>query len=130
MKPFIMAVGLSVGLAAAPVAAQSYRASNHVDVTPVAGGFFVEDGGSFGARSTWCAASDYARRRLGAGGSARIYVKVPRSRAAGGTVFTLDPTGLTPTPVLIVGFSVKQAGANLSVDHASLFCDDERLPSR
>lgn len=130
MRYWMIAATLGVAAFAAPLAAQYYGIDSRIRVTPVEGGFLVADGGAFGARSTWCAAARYARRELGAGGHTRIYVKEPRSRAAGGTVFTLNPAGLTPTSALVVGQSIRQPGANLSVDHASLFCADQRLPSR
>jgi hypothetical protein len=42
-------------------------------------------------------------------------------------VFTLDPSGLQPTPVVIVGASLRRAGATLSVGHAITFCADFKL---
>ncbi|MDF1726999.1 MAG: hypothetical protein P1U53_04525 [Sulfitobacter sp.] len=116
---------------AAPLSAQVYRAPGKIDVTPVPGGFAVEDGGGMGARGVWCAAADYAARELGVAGTTRLYVandSAPRVRAP--VVFTLDPGGMTTSRVFIVGGSIRRAGANLSVDHALSFCADFRLINR
>lgn len=116
------------GALALPASAQTFRAENRVNVTPVAGGFAVADGNGFGARGMWCAAADYARDRLGASGTQRLYVAQDRpSGTRGPVVFTLDATGLTPSRVFSVGSSIRTAGANLSVDHAQTFCADFKL---
>ena len=79
----------------------------------------------------WCAAADYARDVLGARGTHRIYVARDRAPGQRGPVrFTLDPSGLTPVTVVLTGASIRQAGANLSVDHAQSFCADFRLTNR
>ena len=118
---------------AAPVAAQDFRADNRVQVTAVPGGFAVADGGGFGARGMWCAAADYARQVLGASGISRVYVAEGRRPGLGQRApvkFTTDPTGLTPSPVFVVGASLRRAGASLSVDHAIQFCADAKLSRR
>jgi hypothetical protein len=121
---------LAVALAA-PVAAQTFRAENRVNVTAVAGGFTVENGAGFGARGMWCAAADYARDVLDARGTQRIYVAEDRKmRQRGPVKFTLDSAGLTPSSILILGSSIRTAGANLSVDHAGQFCADSKLVNR
>lgn len=118
---------------ASPVAAQAFRAENRVTVTPAPGGFEISNGGGFGARGMWCAAADYARTVLAAAGTDRVYIARARSPGLGqraAVLFTLDPTGLVPAPVTIVGASLRRAGANLSVDHAYGFCADARIINR
>lgn len=113
--------------------AQEFRAENHVFVVSVAGGFDVVDGGGYGARGIWCAAADYARKVLGASGTARIYIAEGRPPGLGQRApvrFTLDPTGVDPSLVTIVGASLRKAGASLSVDHAYQFCADAKLINR
>lgn len=130
MKRLLSCIAVSAILAA-PVSAQAFRAENRVTVTPVSGGFSVENGAGFGARGMWCAAADYARDVLGAAGTQRIYVASNSAALQRGpVVFTLDPSDLAPSPVFIVGGSVRRAGANLSVDHAQTFCADQRTINR
>ena len=116
-------------LLSTPLAAQTFRAENRVDVTGTAGGFLVANGGGQGARGMWCAAADYSKRVLGAHGTQRIYVAQALQRGAPAH-FTLDPTGLTPSRVSIVSASLRTPGASLSVYHAYVFCADHRLNSR
>ncbi len=120
-------------LIASPVNAQTFRAENRVDVVPTANGFAVQSGGGFWARGMWCAAADYARDRLGARGTDRVYIRTARTPGLGqrsAIEFTLDPAGLNPVAVVSVGASLRNAGANLSVDHAQTFCADRKLLSR
>ena len=126
----VVALAASVAL---PAAAQTFQAENSVTVTPVSGGFEIANGGGYGARGMWCAAADYARDVLGAAGNARIYIARGRKPGIGQrapVLFTLDPAGLSPTPVIIVGASLRRAGASLSVDHAQQFCTDARIINR
>ncbi|NNE53405.1 MAG: hypothetical protein HKN30_13520 [Sulfitobacter sp.] len=116
-----------VATLATPLAAQTFRAEGGITVTPVPGGFSVPDGGGMGARGMWCAAADYAIRRLGAVGIERLYVAQPYSGRRSPVVFTLDPADLEPSRVLIPGFTIRRAGANLSVGHAMSFCADFRI---
>ena len=115
-------------MAATPVFAQTFRAENRVNVTPAAGtAFQITSGGGYGARGTWCAASDYAQDVLGATGTTRMYVTGPRTSTSDPVTFDLDASAITPQSVLIVGSSLRQAGANLTVDHAYQFCYDARI---
>lgn len=116
-----------------PLYAQEFTAENRVAVTGVAEGFEVVNGGGYGARGMWCAAADYARTILGARGNARMFIAEGRTPGLGQRApvrFTLDPTGLDPSPVFIVGASLRRAGASLSVDHAYQFCADARVINR
>ncbi|EEB86256.1 hypothetical protein [Roseobacter sp. GAI101] len=111
-------------------AAQTYQAVNLLYVFPVAGGDFevVEDHGE-GPRGMWCAAASYAQDRLGASGSARLYVKTARGPSVSvsgksGAVFTLDEASLTVPPTRSYSVSVRTPGLNLPVGHAVEFCKD------
>lgn len=113
--------------------AQVFRAENRVDVVGVPGGFEVRGDAGHGARGMWCAAADYARRVLGAGGFDRIYIAEGRTPGIGQRApvrFTMDPSGLIPRNVLIVGASLQEAGATLSVDHARGFCANSKVIER
>ncbi|MGC1504375.1 MAG: hypothetical protein WA782_09580 [Sulfitobacter sp.] len=130
-KTIVLFAALSI--APAVLSAQEFRAENHVKVTGVAGGFEVANGGGYGARGMWCAAADYARRVLGAHGHDRVYIAVARTPGLGQRApvrFTLDPAGLNPSSVTIVGASLRKAGASLSVDHAYQFCADAKVINR
>ena len=110
-----------------PATAATFRAENGITVTGEGSRFSVPNGAGFGARGAWCAAADYARDVLGAAGTDRIYVAKARANGRAPIHFTLDPTGLTPRAVFILGASLRQPGGNLSVDHARSFCADYRL---
>lgn len=70
LRPLVLVAALAAF--AVPAAAQSFQAENDLTVNAVPGGFEVIEAGSFGARSIWCAASDYAQDVLGAGGTSRL----------------------------------------------------------
>ena len=117
---------------AAPAQAQTFKAENGVKVEPAGSEFLVTGDAGLGARGIWCAAADYARSNGGARDAQRLYVAKGRKAGLGqrGSVaFTLDPSGLTPSSVLILGTSIAKAGANLSVGHAYSFCADSKLSS-
>lgn len=116
---------------AAPATAQTFRAENRVKVSGDASRILVENGGGYGARGMWCAAADFARDVLGAAGTQRVYLAEARVRGQRSPVaFTLDPSGLTPVAVTIVGASLRTPGGNLSVDHAFSFCADAKVINR
>tara|TARA_B110000879_G_C10736642_1_gene342478 strand:- start:304 stop:513 length:210 start_codon:yes stop_codon:yes gene_type:complete len=65
----------AVVAAALPVlaSAQTYRAVNNLNVVPLSGSIFeVIEARGEGPRGIWCAAAEFAERRLGAKG--RIYI--------------------------------------------------------
>jgi hypothetical protein len=121
-KSTLFALGLAM---AAPLAAQDFTAVNRIAVTGNAQQIVVTEDGDFGARSTWCAAADFARRGLGRAGTDRLYVAEGNRNPP--FAFTLDPAGLTPTSASVLGASLRTPGANLSVDHAASFCADHYL---
>lgn len=123
---------LVASLAVVPAAAQSFRAENRLKVAAVDGGFEAIEGGDFSNRGLWCAGADYAFRVAGASNTDRLYVKAARAPAQTdprrkAVTFTLDPTGLDPTPARFIGASLKTPGSNLAVAHAYQFCADSRL---
>ena len=131
LRTALVSLTLAAALAA-PAAAQSLRVEQRVNVSATANGFAVQNGGGLGARGMWCGASTYATKVLGASGTDRIYVSKGRGRglgARGPVEFTLNPAGLTPQPATILGASINQPGANLSVAHAGQFCIDFRIRS-
>lgn len=120
-------------LIANPLSAQGYTPNGKLAFTPLPNGVRIAGNTGHGARGTWCAAADYVVDNLGARGNQNLYVSEPRTRGLGraSTVaFTLDPTGLTPSSVFIVGTSLSRQGAALKINHALTFCADLRLPSR
>lgn len=136
LRSAMVALPLEFCLLAAPAVAQSFRAENRVVVNPLPGGEFeVIESHGFGARGLWCAAADYAREVLGAAGTSRVYVRQARGPSVTkpgrkGVIFTLDPSGLQASRVFITGGSLRIVGANLSVDHAYIFCADSKLQNR
>lgn len=81
---------------AAAVPAQAFTSSNRMRVEatgPVTFSVAARGGGS-GAIDFWCAAGEYAWRRLNASNNARIYrLSEPPRRSGQPIVFSLDPTG-------------------------------------
>ncbi|MEM8579520.1 MAG: hypothetical protein AAGF60_16850 [Pseudomonadota bacterium] len=124
---------LLLSLAAMPAAAQSFVAENRVTVNGLgAGAFEVIEGGEHGARSIWCAASDYAQDVLGATGTQRLYVTGARGDAQTvpgrkGVIFSTQASGQGGGGVLSLGASIRTPGSNLTVDHSYQFCYDRRL---
>jgi hypothetical protein len=122
---------LSAALAAlivTPASAQTFRAENRVTVTPLAGSDFqISSGGDYGARGMWCAASDYAKDVLGVSGTTRLYITGPRTSTSGPVTFGLGSDRPVNSTFVIVGATLRQEGANLSVDHAYQFCYDARI---
>ncbi len=132
MKRFFAAAIMAAAVSG-PAFAQGYSAGSGLRFTPLENGVRIEGETGHGARGTWCGAAEYMQAELGARGNQDIYVSEPRQRGFGksnAVSFTLDPTGLTPSDVFIVGPSLTRKGARLSVNHALTFCPDLRLPSR
>jgi len=116
---------LALSLVTTPVIGQSLHAQTELQVTPTSGGFLVENDGENGARGMWCAAGSYAEANGAASPRQRIYVAEARAPGLGQrdpVKFTLDPSGLTPQSVLLIGASFRQAGTSMSVQHALSLC--------
>lgn len=131
MNRLLITAACAIGVAV-PASAQSFTAENRLTVNAVPGGFEVIEGGSFGARDVWCAASDYAQDVLGTSGTTRLYVLTPRGPAQTqpgrtGVTFTTDASAVTPAQTLVVSTALRTPGSNLSVDHSYQFCYDRRI---
>ncbi len=125
MRTLIIAAVIALSAPVA-VSAQTFRAINHLNVVPLDGSSFevIESGGK-GPRGIWCAAAEYAERRLGARG--RVYILEARgpSRSVQGrksVVFTTDAGSLTQGPFQSAVLSTSQVGIGLPIDHAIQFC--------
>lgn len=135
MRPLIYAVVLAL---AAPLAAQAqtYRAVNDLNVIPLGGSTFeVIEARGEGPRGMWCAAAEYAERRLGAKG--RVYIRDARgpSRSVKGrksVVFTTNAAALTQGPFRSTSLNTSQVGVGLPIAHAIQFCrrDDFDITNR
>lgn len=117
-------------IAAFPLAAsaQAYRAINDLTVVPLnASSFEVIEARGEGPRGIWCAAAEYAERRLGEG--SRVYIKQGRgpSRSLAGhkaVVFTTNAETLSQPPSQSLSLTTTRIGVGLPVDHAIQFCRD------
>ena len=129
MKRSVLTLAAAALVATGSIAsAQSFRAENRVTVTPQSGDtFLVSAGGRFGARGAWCAAADYAQSRLGADGTARLFVREAAKRPGPTVAFGVGAGDTNPIPVLSVASAIRSPGSNLSVDHAYRFCHDRLL---
>lgn len=114
-------------------AAQTFRAENFLNVLPLSRTTFeVIEANGEGPRGIWCAAADYASKRLGY--YDRIYIREGRgaSRSAPGRkgiVFTTDAGSLSQGPSQSISLTTSQVGVGLPVNHAIQFCkfDDYEL---
>ena len=127
MKKFLIG-GLIAALMPALAHAQSYRAINKLTVVPLGGSKFevIEQRGE-GLRGIWCAAAEYAERRLGASG--RVYVSEGRGPARSvqgrkSVVFTTNAASLSQGPSQSLVVSTSRVGAGLPIAHAIQFCCD------
>ena len=112
-------------LATTPALAQAYVPNDRLTFTPTEGGVHIS--------GHWCAAADYALREMGAQDSQKLYVSEPRARGFGGdggVTFTLDPAGLTPSPVVILGGSLTKAGSAMTISHGITLCGGLQSPGR
>ncbi len=124
---------MAVTVAALPFTAQaqSFRAINNLTVVPLGGATFeVIEAYGEGPRGIWCAAAEFAIRRLGAEG--RVYIRAGRgpARSVSGlksVVFTTDPASLPREPFKSYSLSTSQVGMGLPVEHAFQFCRDYEL---
>ena len=113
---------LIMALSAAATSAPAFIAENDLVVVPGPGTeFTVPWRGVSNTRAFWCAASDYARRELGADGQTRLYRTSGRRAPGEGITFSLSPSGARKTGLLIWGGDSR----GLSVAHARTFC---RIP--
>lgn len=116
---------------AAPTAAMAFRAQNTLKVNPEGNGQFevIQRGGMSGAADIWCAAGDYALRRLGAAANQRVYlvegkhIARTEERRRFGYSFSLTPPAqaLQQTPLTL---SLNAVGDNLRAISAQQYCYD------
>lgn len=132
MRSVILAAVTAIAL---PLAAhaQSFRAVNFLDVVPLSQTTFeVIEAYGEGPRGIWCAAADYAEKRLRY--FDRIYIREGRgpSRSVAGrksVVFTTDESSLPQGPFQSFSLTTSRVGVGLPVNHAIQFCriDDYEL---
>ena len=117
---------LAAALAAA-VPAHAFTSSNRMRVEATGPVTFsvTARGGNFGASDFWCAAGEYADRRLGSAHNTRIYrLSEPPRRGGQPIVFSLDPTGrASSTGLAILG----RDDGSLTVSSARNQCAALRL---
>lgn len=130
MRRLLLTAAVAAALPAT-LSAQGYRAVNDLVVIGVNRTTFevIESRGE-GPRGIWCAAADYAERRLGANG--RIYIREGRGasrRVSGGksVVFTTDANSLAQGPSRSVSLTTSMVGVGLPVAHAIQFCRREEF---
>ena len=115
--------------------AQTFTSINQLKVVPLNGSEFeVIEARGEGARGIWCAASDFALKRLGLD-RGRIYVHSARGPSISGlgrkgVVFTADPGRLSVPPSTSHSVSVRNVGQGLPIQHANLFCKDYLIELR
>lgn len=123
MRMILAATLVSLGLAA-PAAA--FTAVNGLTVQPLADGRFnVPWRGQSGDAAFWCAAADYAQRRLGLPSASRVWrISEPPRRQGQGIVFSISPEGAASRSGLI-SFNTdgSKPDASLSIAAALVHCE-------
>ncbi|SLN48090.1 hypothetical protein TRL7639_02642 [Falsiruegeria litorea R37] len=131
MKHIVTACTVAAALATAlPNPADAFSARNGARVNPVNAAIFeVVPRGSGRTSDIWCAASEYARRQLGAGWKTRVYVARGRDVSVttgrrSSVQFTIDPQAAGISPIegglFKTGFTV---GDSMSVSQADGLCE-------
>lgn len=116
-------------LAACADGQTTFQARNDLQVAALPDGRFeVFARPGTGPREYFCAAGDFAQRRLGAPGGARVVLAEvdgpSRSRDRGrSTVFAVVAPQNAPTVPRGVGLSVRRTGENVSVTQARGLCE-------
>jgi hypothetical protein len=127
MRPLTIAA-IAFAVLPAVLNAQTFRAVNYLDVVPLKGGAFeVIETRAAGPRAIWCAAADYAERRLGGKGRVYLYKGHGPSQTVGGrksVAFTTDANNLSQGPSQSYSLSISQIGVGLPIAHAIQFCGD------
>jgi len=131
MMKMTVAAGLALSILLAPASAETFRAANHMKVTPQGdGGFVVSGNPELFAKDYWCAAGDYALRELRLPVTDRIVVTEPYVRGQRFVGFAADPDAEPQFQIVVLGLSIRQAGASLSVGQAQGFCAEYKLRNR
>jgi len=123
----MLRIVLLVAAMAAAAPAHAFSSSNRmrVDATGPVTFSVSARGGNYGAADFWCAAGEYASRRLNARENVRIYrLSEPPRRSGQPIVFSLDPTGRASRTGLS---TLGQDDGSLSVSAARNQCEVLRL---
>lgn len=124
----LLVTSLAIVAFPALLSAKNFRAVNDLTVVPLGGSSFeVIEARGEGPRGIWCAAAEYAERKLGAQG--RVYIQEgrgPATSVAGrkSVVFTTDASKLSQEPSRSLTVSTSRVGAGLPIPHAIQFCRD------
>ena len=117
----------------APSVAFAFRASNYLRVNPEGPGTFeVIQSGGISAADAWCAAGEFAIRRLGVAGNQPIYLvegrhfarTEQRRRYAYSFSVTPPPEAANFTRGIIRALSLRNVGDSMRAASARQFCDN------
>jgi hypothetical protein len=114
----------------APVAADTFRALNRLDVVPLGpDSFEVFDGIEGGPNGIWCAAADYTRDIGRDVPKQRLFISKPRGPAITdparkSVAFTFVPNDNPAARPILSWVNTRTVGYSLPVFHALLFCED------
>lgn len=110
---------------ATPLSAQTYRAINGMMVEDAGNGTLIVSGDArLWARDYWCAAGEYAHRRLGLDQTVPLYVSGPYQRGSTVVTFSTKADGLTPVRLNSISETVRTKGATMKVGFANGYCRD------
>lgn len=135
MISLLAAVGLTAcdttGTSAERRATSSFRAENTYLVYPTGtpNRFEVMGKGSASGTQYFCAAADYAYRRLGAGPADRVVLLEPvgpSARGGNSGFFRVAPRGTVESSSGIT-LSMKKAGQNAQIAHARNLCENPSI---
>lgn len=117
----VLVAATALGLALSAVPAAAYLASNDLVVEPQGDAFFIPYRGKSGAPAFWCAAGEYAQKKLHLSPTTTLYrTSEPPRRSGQGIGFSLDPRqSATSTGLVVLGAK----GGGLSIAHARSLCD-------
>ncbi len=130
MRSFMFATVIACAVPAM-ASAQNYRAVNLLNVVPLTGTTFeVIEARGEGASGIWCAAADYATRKLNTRG--RLYVLTARaaSKSTPGrksVVFTTNAQQLPKGPKQSLSVTTSHVGVGLPINHAIQFCRRDEI---
>lgn len=114
----------------APDVADAFSGKRGTRIAPVNNAVFeVVARGAGTGYDYWCGASDYARRALGAGWNATVFIARGRGTSVttgrrSAVQFTLDAAaaGITPIPPSL-SLNALKVGDNMSVQQANSYCN-------
>lgn len=111
-----------------PAIAEEFRAVNRLNVSaPSAAQIQVFGPAELWARGYWCAAGDYAFRRLGLGITDRLTVVAPYEKGQQSVTFSAaNPSSGSGSPTVLAS-TIRNTGSTLSVGQARGYCQDHKL---